>query len=78
MVSNWQHLCQKLYVTAEVALNDFIGMDNDVIVVQGVTKDDDIMFEMFRLVSEVAENDKEEDNNVTLSLSLGCKVFAIS
>lgn len=76
-MSNWQHLCQKLYVTAGVALNDFIGVDNDVIVVEGVTKDD-IMSEMFRLVSKVADNDKEEDNNVTLSLFLWCKVFAIS
>jgi hypothetical protein len=37
-VNNWQHLCQKLDVTAEVALNNFIGMGSDATVIQGVTK----------------------------------------
>jgi hypothetical protein len=34
MVSSWQHLCQNFDVSAEVALNNFIGVDSDVIVVQ--------------------------------------------
>jgi hypothetical protein len=38
MVNNWQHLCQKLDV--EVALDDFIGVDDDAIVVQELTEDE--------------------------------------
>jgi hypothetical protein len=33
MVNNWQHLYQKIDVTAEVALNSFIDVDSDASVV---------------------------------------------
>jgi len=39
MVNNWQHLCQKLDVPAEVALNNFTGVDDDDTVVQELIKD---------------------------------------
>jgi hypothetical protein len=39
MANSWQHLCQKFDISAEVALNYFIGMDSDAIVVQDVTED---------------------------------------
>jgi hypothetical protein len=74
MVNNWQHLCQKLDV--EVALDDFIGVDNDVIVVQEL-KEDEILSEMLMqrngasgdITPEGEEDDDDGDDEHGISVT---------
>jgi hypothetical protein len=36
---NWQQICQKINVPAEVTMEDFIDVDSDVAVIQEATED---------------------------------------
>jgi hypothetical protein len=64
MVNNWQHLCQKLDV--EVALDDFIGVDNDATVVQELTEDEilsEILMQRNGASGDMTPEGEEQDDD---------------
>jgi hypothetical protein len=68
LMNNWQHLCQKLDVPAEVTMNSFIGVDNGATVVQKVTKKGNWLMMFQRTTRRRRNNDKNKKVVVVIYL----------